>query len=257
MKVAHILPAKFANMLYSTEYHLLISFIVLENEQYANFYRECSEDGDYIILDNGTFEKGHPDTVPNILKAVELVRAKEVVAPDFIKDSLGTMKAVDSFIKELGDSKISVMAVPQGKDWNSWMECYEWMLRNPRVTRIGISIIALDLIFPKEVPATMRRICLLDYLYNKDLMAKPLHLLGMSDNPRELKLISRENYCLVEGLDTSSAWIHGINGYRFDNDRGLSISKIKTKIDFHQTEATKEQLDNVRYNIQIMNEWSK
>lgn len=65
-----------------TDIDFALAHLVLENEQYAEFYRKQSDAGRIVILDNSFHELGAPLSSPELLAAARRIQPSVIVAPD-------------------------------------------------------------------------------------------------------------------------------------------------------------------------------
>ena len=125
MKFAPVLSEKYDPAKY-TNYHLILANEVISNNSYANYYSSLSLDHT-IILDSGTVEIGYAD-IDMINGAMErLGREVIVVAPDFLGDKYKTITETEKFFQNTDVHKENIMIVPQGDDWNDWVECFDYL----------------------------------------------------------------------------------------------------------------------------------
>lgn len=136
MRIALIPPVpdldKFAT---GTGFHLLLSHL-FEINGYCDYYLRRSEIGDYIVLDNSAHEFGRGNDMQRLLREAERVRADEVVVPDALFDSRGTVQKAREALKWLNTPQGSrayaragrprLMLVPQGHDRPEW----RWSLKH-------------------------------------------------------------------------------------------------------------------------------
>lgn len=142
IKVAVIAPipllTKYASQ--SDNYHLLLSNL-FHSPEYVNFYRERSEAGDFILLDNSAHELGHGEGFDELERKILQVQPSEVVVPDrlfFGEDTLeNAMEFIPQFRDKFGQS-IKLLGVPQGRTLEEWTDCLEGLLKLG-VNSIGIS----------------------------------------------------------------------------------------------------------------------
>ncbi len=111
--------------------HLCLADKVLGSDSYRQAYIDCAARGEYVIIDNGASENGYSVPAANLLEAARAVGAQEIVAPDIIEDSKGTIEATEEFMSEVGaqlqSTNIKVMIVPQGKTGYEWQMCAQTM----------------------------------------------------------------------------------------------------------------------------------
>jgi hypothetical protein len=260
MKTAFIVPTKFLRAFATkSDYHLTLAHKALADRKYSDFYKTRSKSGDFVICDNSAFELGKPIEGNRLLRAAELVGAKEIVCPDSLFDGKGTIRAVNNFIKNYVVPKgVGLMAVAQGANWRDFLNCYQTLNLMPEIQSIGLSFLGVEKALP-DVSTTLSRLVALDILVNQGLApTKPIHLLGMGDNPIELKLFRTTKLSkYIRGNDSSSAFVHGQHGFKFDPVIGLNRKKIKKKIDLELTALSDGQKADIRHNINVIKSWVK
>ena len=247
-------------------YHMALSHLILESEEYRVFYLRMSERGDFVSVDNGVVEEGEALPLQKVLEAAHMVRAKEVVLPDILYDSPGTYRATADaldYLREhgcLGDFKW--MAVPHGKTFKEWLDCYLSLLRKERITTIGISMFDHDLLpgGRPQILAVLEDLMLIDPM-------KEYHMLGCWKDLREVWFLA---HTTVEGprgygcCQVSRPWIRSIDtgipvrlglvGYRHPYlvDPGALPTFEHRKEAFF---AEHKMNDDIQYNIDLYKRW--
>lgn len=266
MKLGFITPTPhLEDFAVKSKFHLTLTHQVLDDDKYASFYSNRSLGGDYIVLDNSAFEKGFPMSTKDIYSAYMKIRPSEVVCPDVLQDGKATCESTSQFKKEFTslinnpkfyNNAVSFMGVAQGKDLDDYLDCWDYL--NNTVDTIGLSFIGIEKVLPHS-SYTFARLMMLDILNKKGLLKeKPIHILGIGDNPLEIKIIQESPFSkYIRSNDSSSAFVHGSKGIRLDNKMGLPITKIKDKLDFKCYLPTKSYAyESVLHNIKIMQQWT-
>lgn len=216
MKVATILPVSLLNLTCMDDYHMCLAHLVQPSQSiYGDFYRKIGADKDkYLILDNGVIE-GDKRPIEEIVKKALWLRADEIILPDVLFDADRTL---DEGLKALHYVKdnfpLKVMAVPQGKTLQEWLECAMYMLAWD-IDCLGI---------PKSLISIGGRDARLEVL--KDLGKRTrgldIHLLGCYKTPLEITMIaSAESSGLIpkiRGVDSAIAYIYTKAGIQIDED---------------------------------------
>ena len=242
---------------------------------YARYYREQSDKGRFVILDNSAFEleqlgKGmDPDIV---LDAARITKPTEVIATDTVLDGPATVESTKHFIermkarRELG--KYKVMAVPQGRHIGEWWDCFVKLHSIPEVDTIGLSKLSVPMSWLGEKEsngncARSRIECckaIRQHLSAIDEPTKEFHLLG-GDNwtPFEMMQHRALGHDFIRSNDSSCAVWYGLHLKTF-NEQGKIEDIIMEKPDlenenpqtrdlFHSTrggETTREAiLENI------------
>lgn len=277
MKICIIPPISHLELAnYGSGMHMALTHLVTpDRPKYSEFYRERSEKGDFILLDNSAFElektgKGL-DPEP-VLNAAKQIQANEVIATDVLLDGDATVESTRNFIKEHDkfylhaneDERIpQIMAVVQGKTMEEWLDCYVRLVHMPGVNTIGFSKISIPVAFGTSDARTISggvaraRIALYNTLTSrkmwpgqmrfghdyKDRMA--IHLLG-GDNwtPYELAKVVMLNtmpnipYEPIRSNDTSAAVWYGASAISFNPDDGRADTLKADKPDLENNYST-------------------
>jgi len=238
MRLALIAPTsaleEFASQ--SNGVHLVLAPVALRDVAYRDFYRKRADAGDLIVLDNGAFEFGIPLPVPDILEAARAVSATTVVAPDFPKQNWRiTVTAALEFATVL-PKRYGIFVCPQSEigDVEGWLDGFEQLRAVPRLTHIGMSILACPNAFC-ELTGTgdieLNRLVATAYVKRQILSKHPLgatkiHYLGLG---HRLDLI--RHYDIASSLDTSSPVWHGWHGISYGYGF-LPGGKLALPVDF-------------------------
>ena len=242
-KHAFIAPVSYLSLIpEDSDFHLVLAHL-MHIKEYATFYKNRSERGDYIIMDNGAFENGVPYNTVQIKEAIDRAEFMPncIVAPDYPGKSgyLSWMACLD-FIDELptfAASTTTVMFVPQSQegDWYDWIKCYQAGCELPDiVSHIGMSILGIPNAF-KHLTGTS------NITFNRTFASQVLkqsgkvgvkkhHYLGCGD-PRELLMMRKMG--IADSNDSSTAIWHGHLDIAFDNTAsGLRDGKSPIEVDF-------------------------
>lgn len=226
---------------------------LVDNEEYVTHYRESNK---YTITDNSAFELQKPLPAPTVVKAAQLLKAQEIVAPDSFGSGHETIKATNEFIKYLEDSgnlgKFRVMGVVQGANVPDWVSCMVHLSQNPHIDVLGFSYIGCKSFDANISNARIGavRMATNEYIGN---LKKPIHLLGMGGNPLELTLQKEvEN---VRSCDTSMPIVQGLACDKFCPNKGLLGPKLPRPEDYFEATTTQEQLHAIVHNIITMKQW--
>lgn len=182
-------------------YHLCLSSEVLSTPSYADFYRRCGQEGDYVILDNSAHEQLEGQSLQQLLTATAWIRPNEVVLPDrlfFGDDTVErSTEAYSQFRSLFPDVKL--MGVPQGRWEPEWLECLE------RLVHLGVDTIGISKDY--EVwPSGLYR--LVQFVRSHGYDSTSIHLLGWG---RELWQLSGLE-SLVRGVDSAKPIVYAQNG---------------------------------------------
>lgn len=278
MKLALICPTSMLDTfaVQSEGVHLCLVQEALRDDAYAEFYRKRSEAGDTIILDNGTFEQGHPCPDKEILEAVDCAQADIVVAPDYPGEHCSkTFDASAKFADQLlgcSNKDIKLMIVPQSRkgDIDNWLGgMLSLLCGNSRqdmgplrgyldsVAMVGVSILSCPNAFGALVGDNEPEICrftafqfLRRALLNRTDINKvvKIHCLGAGSR---LDLISY--YGMAYSLDTSSPVWHGWHGITYSHGF-LPEGKIKKPVNFQAEKPSEIYHGSIQRNIRALKE---
>jgi hypothetical protein len=268
VKLAFITPTAYLNKFATQgDLYLALAHLIDDNgeNEYACFHRRKAEQGDRVILDNGLFE-GAQVTTDELLRRADTIRAQVVCAPDVLYDSKGTIKEFKQFIRAKQEYGLvcDVMGIPQANNPINWWECFQFMQHNRDCSIIGLSILSVPKSFTPsnpQQPITSSRVRLIRELYALSYISgrrlKPMHLLGLGESYEDIQaanyLLSRD----VVSNDSSSAFVHGLNGVRYRREGSIPGGKIHKKLDFSIPEdalvSPKDDL-NIQHNINTAKE---
>lgn len=189
-KIAEIVPLKFLPITSLNHYHMCLAHLVLKNEKYRDFYRKMSDQGKYVMVDNGACE-GEKMSYDDLISVYDLIKPIEIILPDVLFNMNETLDRTRYFLENYDLSKYKKMAVPQGKDSNEWKRCCEKILEMEEIDSIGI---------PKWLGERVDECKMLIG------SGKEIHLLGCNKNPSVIKKCIEVNP-LVRGCDSAFAYL--------------------------------------------------
>lgn len=251
MQFAVIAPAPMLHRYCVTNYHMALTHLVLSDPQYAKFYLERSLRGDYVILDNSIIELGSAMSMDVILDAAARIKAHEIILPDVLRDRQGTLDLIDDVLCKYGAqlAKYKLMAVAQGQNTSEWLMCYSNLATAyPEITCIGIPKLTSSY---EDLPNGRRQLC--DMLTSSQVINtdKSHHLLGVWDNPIEIKYSARHKW--IRGVDTILPVLCGQNGIAFDPHDGMRVPRPKITPNFKSDDDQYPHL--ITWNIFQMLKW--
>lgn len=268
MKLAFITPTTYLQKFSAQgDIYLALAHLIDDNgtNEYARFHRREAEKGRRVILDNGLFEGAQVGT-EELLRRATAIKASVVCAPDVLYDSKGTIKAFKQFIRAKQEYGLvaEVMGIPQADNQADWWECFQFMDMHGECDLIGLSILSVPKSFAKfttrEQPITSSRVHLIRQLYSySDLSGHritPCHLLGLGESYDDIlearRLLSRD----IVSNDSSSVFVHGVAGVRYEETGLIPGGKIHQKLNFNFKPASFKTLEDARngliqYNIDI------
>ena len=244
MKLANIVPIpllkRYGRL---TKYHLVLSYLVKESEEYADFYKSCSEKGDYIIIDTSVIELGKPLTIQEQLPIAERVGASEVMCADYPMDKDRTLEATANDLSKIPkDFPYKIFAVAQGKNFAELVECYKELIKFDRIDTIGFSF-TMSIFW--KVPVD--RYAFTEYLVKSELLdkTKEYHLLGTGFSGQEISLQSKFKW--LRGVDSRLAVIQGLD------NKTVSETRTTRSFDFYSSEDNPLILNNIK----TLKKWAK
>ena len=262
-----IVPSTQLQFALNSKFHLILPHLITSLPKYKEFYKERAREGDHVLLDNSIFELGYSLDKKELLDIAEDIHVTEVVAPEVWEDATGTNNLVEDFI-EYHDgmkSNIKILAMAQGNTIDEIIESFFKWNNHIKIDSLGLPF-SLDYevngVSDNIKSLTLRRVLNRWYLvdrinqYSKasSIRIKPTHLMGLSD-AIELQRYKGDDYYWVRSNDSSTAFVHGVNGILY-TDRGLPCEKIKMKLDFGGwKDLTDRQITSVEYNIAKILSW--
>lgn len=231
-KIAHIVPVECLEKTADNQYHMCLAHLVKQSDAYASFYRRMSDEGKFVLMDNGAAE-GEQLSVPDLIKCYEMVRPSEVVLPDTLLDANDTLVkgavALTSIRRYYGgEAPFTFMAVPQGPDLQSWIRCLDEMLEWPKINCIGVSKFLQMETGEKWIRrnAVNAIKCRLDHASIKSVTE--VHLLGCSESTDVIRTIF-EDFDIVRGCDSAFVYIASQAGVSLGTN---AASRTSGEIDF-------------------------
>lgn len=228
---------------------------VRRSTPYANWYKEKVDRGAWVTLDNGV---GDHDsiTADKLYEAMLQVMPSEVIALDVLNNKDATIFNAIELINRMYEDDllgtIEIMFVPQGNSMEEWLDCYMWALKEPNITTIGMSKLAIPHCFLGAVNKDQnimeaRHICF-DILLENDLVEKPLHFLGAQD-PREF--IKYKDHPLCRSTDSCFTVWAGMKGVLWDQG---DFTRHPTPDGYFTMDMLKDHMINATRNINYFKE---
>lgn len=227
-----------------SDYHLVLAHMVRDSSEYRDYYRKRSEDGDFITLDNSSYELG--DGVfseEDLLEFADAVKAKEIMAPEHYQDHEITVEKVGKFLDVIKtkNADMKVFGTIHGSSYSNYLTCLDRFL-DLKVDTIGLSCrlncmpIAYNIVACEHstewISSSVRMNLTMDMSARFFNMRYPdvpaVHLLGLNQ-PCELAFQTRWDF--VRSNDSSAAYLAGCEG---NNVTGFLYRKPMVKIDFYE-----------------------
>ena len=268
MDLGIICPTRYLNdFALKSSYHLVLAHLVQQDEYYCEFYKRRALAGDFITLDNSSYELGDDVFTPKQLIDLALkVGAREVMAPEHFGDGTKTFEKVAAFSEEFHQhdaaKDLNIAITIHGRTEREILSCFARCSHIAGVRTIGLSC-RLD--FPMATRSvisnsTLRRSLCRIQIFNQirvevELDEDPMcvHLLGMN-HPSELMYY--KGCGIVRSHDSSAAFVLGYNN--FDLDFGPGYTKVSQKLDFDlKTVLSRKRYDAITNNILMLQEAMK
>lgn len=244
-KIAQIVSVPHLEQIESNHYHMCLAHLVGQNLKYGEFYRCMSENGKFVLMDNGAAE-GAQLPVEELLKMYEAIEPTEIVLPDTLNDCVDTLRKTLAFVHEYKELPYRFMGVPQGKDFDEWCACVEVMLREPRINTIGVSKFLNIATGDEEIRfhccAYIQKVA--SILGRRDI---EIHLLGCDEGPYLVGEMQKL-FPMVRGCDSAFAFIATQAGIEIDEETTRpegEIDFIDGKVDRADLAKRLEEFENV------------
>lgn len=208
MKVATIVPQNYLHLTKNDDYFMCLGNLINKPgmEKYTDFFRQRSEEGKYVIMDNGLIE-GDQRPITELLEKAKAVGAAEMILTDVFCDCTATLDAIERDMQALeGLEHPYLMVVPQGATLEEWVTCAHQLVvkYGSRVT-YGVPKVLVKL------GGRDGRIAALYRLLEECPIARhaTFHLLGCWNSPIEVTMIAK----LSSQDDVDSPWprIRGVD----------------------------------------------
>lgn len=247
-RIAHIVPVDHLEQTKDNSYHMSLAHLAEVDEIYCNFYRRMSDEGKFVLMDNGCAEGAQID-VDRLIAVAEKLHPTELVLPDTLYDGASTylksFAALARFNVELS-FKPRYMAVPQGSTVEEWFESAKQLLRLP-INTIGVSKFLP--IATKDPDSRVKAVALLTrYLeQHTELHDVEIHLLGCDEGPAKMREIFVSSP-YVRGCDSAFAYIAAQAGVVI-NTKTL---RPEGEIDFLHGNIDGEVLEVAMHNFDVV-----
>lgn len=202
LRLALIPPVSLLDYTAQTTYQLALPR--MDDKAYTAKYRQRSDRGDYVILDNGVAEGW--DITPTALEEYSnTIKASELVLPDVIKSSVATVELTKAAIHRYTSATshlphMQYMGVVQGGRLSEFKWCVQQYYRMP------ISVLGIPRHMLKTCNSAMARVEFVQWILTQFPHRFRIHFLGMDgDEPYEAWHIFNQfhNTIAVRGMDTS------------------------------------------------------
>lgn len=268
MKLAFICPvAHLWDIAVYSNYHLVLAHMVVADESYREFYLARSQAGDYITLDNSSYEMGDNVYTPGELVEIALsVGAKEVMAPEVYRDGKRTAECVEDFVSKVRKVRgcagqgLGVFATVHGNSMSELEECCKQAVKMG-VNTIGVSCRLSHNYFDfgeKQTihannesmddsllrVAIVRRLIRLSMVHSKPGKIPDFHLLGLN-HPYELSFYPPTG--LVRSNDSSCAYLAAVHNRPID----FFYEKVPDKLNFNDRRQSKLGKEGAQFIVRV------
>lgn len=241
------------------DFHLTLAHLLGPVDEEPNEYEKTIvESGLPIYLDNGLFENHKSVPLEELIKKAAHLNAEYVFAPDVLFDKTGTEAnigpAYDLLMElkeDFPENQTKLAAVVQGQTADEYLDSYQTMVGDPRVSLIGLSILSIPKCFGPEmgtediVETRIEALRLLNQLPAQ----KVSHLLGAGSSYRDVAFAA-EKCPWVISHDSSSAIWNGVDLRPILPDLSVKGGKSPKSVDFNfNEELSNEQHAIIKSNI--------
>lgn len=216
--------------------------LVLEDKYYADFYRDQSKKGRFVIMDNGFHELGRPLSPPELLEAASRIQPSIVIAPDRLGDQRFGLEQFGETLKVM-PPEVGVGIVIQGVSPAERAEMFMKTVKHAKM-----------LCLPFKEPRFEWFMDLLQKIPKYVQWPPRIHLLGVNEF-WELKAFRDQFAALgIEptriSVDTSKPIKFGILRKRFVSD--IDTLRGTGSLDELARKATSECMSDILYNIAFL-----
>jgi hypothetical protein len=210
VKLAHLVPTQLLPYTDFASAYLCLVNLAAEDPYYESFHRRQVQAGKLVILDNPVHEDW-PIDVNAWLEELERIKPTVAIIPDVIDDPAQTVINGGELRKEARKASPDshLMAVPHGKEHGDFLECARALgaMRNPMIEWFGVSLERRLNDDPFALERRVRRVRIIQS--EPALHKRNVHLLGISEQATELKMVSFRN---VTSADTSKFAVFSLLG---------------------------------------------
>lgn len=223
------------------------------DEKYREYTKKAIEDGRFTILDSGVGDEGEVLTNEELFQLTLEIEPNEVIPLDVLFNKNQTLINFNQFLEWLKEARANgkllnttLLACPQGKNWEDWYDCYKFFMWNKYVSCIGMSKKAIPHIMNTDNIAFARS-KVVSKLKAYNSLSKPLHFLGQGD-PKEF--IPYKNEKIFRSTDSCYSILAAINGQ--DIEKVEKFERIPTPSDYFEKEIKEEQMELIKSNVRYL-----
>jgi hypothetical protein len=231
MKAATIVPTPLLYVTDNDDYFMALANVACRDERYTRFFRRKSQEGKFVIMDNGAAE-GDQKSLMELMDIAYKLQPAEVVLPDELYDKDETLKKSKEALAVMKDWLVpyGFMGVPHGKTQGDWVECAKVMLEWP-INCIGVSKFLTEQFGPDARMWAIQT--LYELMIQQKCVSKSVHLLGCWATPTEIRDIEKMFPGFVRGTDSAIGFVYAANRLPLNPD----IPRPHFEIDFHRSIA--------------------
>lgn len=261
MKAALIPPIPHLSIARGREFHLCLSHLV-KYPQYSQFYRDESEFGSFVILDNSAHEHTTGEKVSVLFHQAPSVGAKEIVIPDTLFDRDNTVKGLRESLRlitrdhydEMHQKKYSLMMVPQGADEGEYYDCLSQMLEIWEDFKYDLPVQSRNPTIGISKDYEMFDGGLLDlvewaFMITQDLHVQ-FHLLGWGRKLWDLREVARMWGEEIRSTDSAKPIVYTLAGIRLPDDCSYTPEYPKRPGEYFSTNGVIDP-DLLKHNIGV------
>ena len=221
MRVAIIAPTpelKHCTLHRDTRFHLVLSHL-LDDQAYHDYYKECSQRGHYLLLDNGAHENAHGEPIETLMHKAMLLGAHEVAMPDVLEDAERTAERTLEALAWIADNRHlyeeagcpRLMVIPQGSELLEWQLCLSLIVQG--VERSGGFLKAPPVVgISKDYDHWEGGIeHLVESVAPLHGNGWDVHMLGVPRRVRAVRNIA-ERYPWVRSTDSAKPYVYALEG---------------------------------------------
>lgn len=224
------------------------------SQEYRDYTKKAIENGRFTILDSGVGDEGEVLTNEELFELTKEIQPNEVIPLDSLYNRIETLRNFNQFLSWLKEERAkenlqftTLLACPQGKNWDEWLSCYRYFLVNKYVSCIGMSKKAIPYIMKNENIAFSRSL-VVSRLKGLGLLKKQLHFLGQGD-PREFIPYKNARFRSTDSCYPILAAMNGI-----DLSDREKFERVPTPADYFDREIAPETMELIKKNVQFLRE---
>ena len=201
LKVATILPVPFLEWERGADYHMCLAHL-MHVPEYGQFFARMSNQGRFVLMDNGVVETGLPLPFEELLHIARAFDVTQMTLPDRIRDARATLELHEEAATGVRGRHPTFMAIPQGRNIGEWVSCCQTIIEAAPdwgVRAVGVTK------FLEGMVAQRSDAILAAGLLDSGL---DIHLLGtLGDDPTEIFRTNAACKGVIRGADSGMAAI--------------------------------------------------